>query len=121
MKTTTSLTVLAAVALASIALVQAQVLSPRAEANKTRIVAGTNSDVDLVNKAAGPALSPRAQATVTKVTPRSDHEGDSLAATRNSRLSPRAQSQLGTTKSFEVAPLGTKSKKDCTTGGCCKK
>lgn len=117
---TNSLIVLAAVTIASVIQINAQVLSPRAEANKTKVVAATPSEVDLTRQADGPALSPRAQAAANRVGTKCNHEGDTLAAVKGSRLSPRAQSQLGSARNFEVAALGTKSGKDCTSP-CCKK
>ena len=87
-----------------------QVLSPRAEANKTRVVAGTATDPDLLREIRGSVKSPRAQMNEIRIVSKLAHEVDTLAAIRNSKLSPRAQQQLGTGPQFEIAPMG-KSKK----------
>ena len=105
------LTLAAAFASAS----NAQILSPRAEANKTRVVSGRTEDVTR-KSALG---SPRAIANATIIAPKAADEVDTLAVIRNSRLSPRAQSQAGSAQ-FEVAVLGGKDAKNCDSA-CCKK
>jgi hypothetical protein len=115
MKTLKTLTIALTAAAALTTVATAQTLSPRAEANKTRVASGSTEDLGR-STALG---SPRGLANATRIAPAPAHEGDTLAAIRNSRLSPRAQTQRGGAD-FQVAVLGTADAKSCSEA-CCKK
>ena len=111
MKSLKTLIIVLAIAASYTTVSNAQSLSPRAEANKNRIVSGSTED--LAHKTT--PGSPRSQANAARIAAKSDDGGDTLGAIRSSKLSPRAQQQAGDSQ-FQVAvQAGT-----CDSP-CCKK
>ncbi len=87
-------------------------ISPKADAQRPRVVSGVQHDRDLVAEARNASVSPRAQANLNRtIASGAARESDTLAGVRSSTLSPKAQDLAGDrTRTFTLAPLGSKSK-----------
>ena len=81
-------------------------LSPKALSLRSTMVAGVNSDPDLLQGRYPLGTAKQSEAKNTVVVNSTKRDPDLLAAVRNSVRSPKTQEQLGSrTAEFEIAPM----------------
>jgi hypothetical protein len=111
MKTMNKILLMSAVALSMTAVSNAKadgaLLSPRAQENQIRTVAGTNSDPDLAHRQMaqnGVLLSPRAQANQATRVAGTNSDPDLVAAMQAQTGSPKSKS-LQPVQVYQIAPM----------------